>query len=108
MITKETFYSFLRDNGFYDPWMEAYKIDNAIFEDDVPLDEFFQNKEINEAGWFYNGIYALAWVPEPVPGLYKSLIWRKHRDWRKKYHTRMTELDDMWINLCWIFRTEHE
>ena len=39
---KETFIQFLKDNNFYEGWMEGYKIDNEVFEDVVPLKEFFR------------------------------------------------------------------
>ena len=37
-ITKETFFNFLKANDFYDAWMEGYKLDNEIDNDNVPLD----------------------------------------------------------------------
>lgn len=41
-ITKETFIQFLKDNNFYDAWMEGYTIDNEIYNDNVPLNRFLE------------------------------------------------------------------
>lgn len=55
---KETFIQFLKNNNFYEGWMEGYKLDNEIFEDVVPLEEFF--KKVEDRLWLYSGPQAMA------------------------------------------------
>ena len=40
-IDSEIFIQFLKDNDFYDAWMEGYNLDNEIYDDAIPLEEFF-------------------------------------------------------------------
>lgn len=99
MITKETFFSFLKDNKFCGPWMEAYKIDDEIHDDHVPLNKFFEDQEFDKEHWFYSGIMSLAFAPEDYSVLYESSpAWKKHEEWREKHLNKMMELDEKWMN----------
>lgn len=91
---KEIFIKFLKDNDFYEGWMEGYKLDNKIHNDDLPLDHFFEN--INSDLWLYSG-------PEALATLYfrpndKELL-KQYNDWRKKYSSLYSKLDEEWMKL---------
>ena len=45
--TKDVFFKFLKENNFYDAWIEGFNLDNEIYDDDVPLDEFLNLYESN-------------------------------------------------------------
>lgn len=93
-ITKETFFNFLKANDFYDAWMEGYKLDNEIANDNVPLDEFFEICE--PITYLYNGPGILAWIPQWPEGFNPELI-RRHSEWRKKYQGQYMGLDEKWM-----------
>lgn len=61
-ITKEVFFQFLKDNNFYNEWVEGYNLDNEIYQDEVPLDYFF-NISSSKAAWLTHGIGELAFIP---------------------------------------------
>lgn len=94
-ITKEIFLDFLKENNFYDAWMEGYKLDNEIADDNVPLDHFFENCQ--QITWLYHGPGILAWIPQWPEGFNPDLI-RRHSEWRKKYQGQYMDLDEKWMD----------
>lgn len=96
-ITKEIFFKFLKDNNFYDEWIEAYNLDNEIYGDEVPLEKFFEKAE-DKAMWFYYGIGELAYHPRETTD--ESLFDLRNRwiDWRKKNNSKCMELDEKWMD----------
>ena len=59
---KEIFDKFLKDNNAYDAWYERYRLDNLMYGDEVPVDEFFNTMIIHGEecvnSLFYNGVSA--------------------------------------------------
>lgn len=94
-LSNKIFFNFLKNNDFYDAWMEGYKLDNEIADDNVPLDNFFENCET--ITWLYNGPGILAWIPQWPKGFNSELI-RHHSEWRKKYLSRYMNLDEKWMD----------
>lgn len=39
---KEVFDNFLKKNNAYDAWYERYRLDNLMYEDEVPIENFIQ------------------------------------------------------------------
>lgn len=93
-ITKDVFFQFLKDNDFYEEWLEGYQIDCDLFEDNVPLDEFFERCE--KITWLYHG-----------PGICSELINQdypfkerveRHTKWREKNLSKYMDLDEKWMD----------
>ena len=76
--------------------MEAYDIDNHLYDDNVPLNDFFNN--CPEHLWFYGGIMELAFAPKNECNIEKDSLLKKHKLWREKYLDKMMELDEKWMN----------
>lgn len=92
---KETFIQFLKDNNFYEGWMEGYKIDNEVFEDVVPLEKFF--RKVQDRLWLYSGPQAMALLgnrPEDNGELQK-----RYDEWREKWLGTYIDLDQKWMDL---------
>lgn len=57
---KKVFDQFLKDQNIYDAWYERYRLDNAMYEDEIPIENFLSNMiEKGERGIhniFYSGI----------------------------------------------------
>lgn len=97
-ITKEVFFNFLKENNFYEGWLEGYHLDNAIWNDIIPLDTFFETTSPHI--WLYNGPSSMA-MYSLVPGDYENLSkeFKKHYDeWRDKYNSLYMELDEKWMS----------
>lgn len=90
-VTKETFFSFLKENDFYEGWMEGYDLDNRIYDDEVPLDDFFDNQLAHL--WLYLGIGCLAFGNVEVDSSLKE----RWDEWREKYLSVCIDLDDKWM-----------
>lgn len=105
-ITKETFFQFLKDNNFYNEWIEAYNLDNEIYEDEVPLEKFFEKVKDKDM-WFYDGIGEIAYHPrettcEPLFDLRNRWI-----DWRDKNLLKCMELDKKWMDFVNTHKDEN-
>lgn len=65
---KEIFDKFLKDNNAYDAWYERYRLDNLMYDDDVPVNEFFNSTIIHGEecvnSMFYNGVSATCLISE--------------------------------------------
>lgn len=95
MIDKETFIQFLRDNNFYDAWMEGYDLDNELYDDEVPLDEFLSHCNTNV--WLYYGISALAWELKEDGNIPEDLL-KRFKEWRSKHLADYIDLDQKWMD----------
>lgn len=93
-ITKETFIQSLKDNNFYDAWMEGYTIDNEIYNDNVPLDWFLE--KCPKDTWLYYGISALATETEWPVGF--EALKARHSLWRKAHLSDYIDLDEKWTD----------
>lgn len=89
-VTKEIFIQFLKDNDFYDAWMNAYDLDNELYQEIVSLDKFFENS--SPTSWMYYGISAMSFSPNYKDENLNNII----TDWRKKNLTKWISLDDKW------------
>ena len=54
---KEIFDKFLKDNNAYDAWYERYRLDNIMYDDEVPVDEFFNSIIIHGAEYVNSMLY---------------------------------------------------
>ena len=93
-ITKDVFFKFLKDNNFYDAWIEGFNLDNEIYDDDVPLDEFLNDCETRI--WLYSGPGILSRIPQWTEDFNPELI-RRHTEWREKYMSQYMDLDEKWM-----------
>lgn len=55
---KEVFDKFLKDNELYDAWYERYRLDNVLYNDDVPIESFIEEiiRGDSIGSLFYSGI----------------------------------------------------
>ena len=96
-ITKDIFFRFLKENNFYDAWIEGYNIDNEVYNHVVSLDEFFAEGYISPHLWLYSGPGALAMLSYLRTDASDDLKKRYH-EWREKFLTQNSELDEKWID----------
>lgn len=97
-IDKDIFIQFLKDNDFYDAWMEGYILDNEIYDDTVILEEFFRT--IDPLTWLYSGPAAMAMLlfrPEDKENDENGMVNRYFR-WRDKHLSDYMRLDEKWMN----------
>lgn len=94
MITKEQFINWLKEKNFYDQWMEAYQLDNELYNDNVALDDFL--KKCNPISWFYNGITSVVLLcdrPDP-----SSELSARIKLWREANMSGFGDRDEEWMN----------
>lgn len=97
-ISKETFIQFLKDNNFYDAWIEGYNLDNEIYDDNIPLEEFFRT--IDSLTWLYSGPAAMAMLmfrPEDKEDDKEGVV-NRYFKWRDKHLSDYMRLDEKWMD----------
>lgn len=94
-ITKEIFFDFLQKHNFYDGWIEGYNLDNELYADIIPLDEYFKNTPI--IIWLYNGPSVMATHPVWADDASQELK-DKWQAWRDKYMSLYMDTDELWMN----------
>ena len=99
-IDSEIFVQFLKDNNFYDAWIEGYNLDNEIYDDIVPLEEFFRT--IHPLVWLYSGPAAMAMLSSnDIKNNKSSSIAKRYSEWRDKYLSDYIRLDEKWMDFVW-------
>lgn len=97
-IDSEVFIQFLKDNNFYDAWMEGYNLDNEIYDDHITLEDFFKGN--SPYIWLYSGPSAMAMLmfrPEDKEKDENGIV-NRYFKWRDRYLTNYIRLDKKWMD----------
>lgn len=95
---KSKFDQFLKDNNAYDAWYERYRLDNLMYSDEVPIENFIRYMlEKNDKGAinsiFYSGIEGTAMCTNEGD---KFIEENKKCDILS--NGVMVDLDEKWVN----------
>lgn len=83
--------------------LEGYKLDNDMYQDEVPLDTFFES--CPKLTWLYHGISGLAMIPNwPKEGF--EDIKKRFYDWRSKNVSKYMKLDEKWMDFVHTHETD--
>lgn len=91
---KQVFDKFLKDNNAFDAWYERYRLDNLIYNDEVPIETFFDKMSTHEKDTFYSGIEGTCMS---AIGNSKEII-EKNKKCDILDSSRIIELDDKWMS----------
>lgn len=92
-MDKQILINWLKEHDFYNQWIEAYNLDNEIYNDVVPLEDFLGRIRIGS--WFHTGIESIVFSAIR-PEVDKELL-DKINDWRKENLFKFNHLDEEWI-----------
>lgn len=89
----QLFVQFLKDNNFYDGWIEGYNLDNKICGYPASLNEFYEYTDICD--WLYSGPLDIA-LPEYSLVKIPESFEEQCKQWRDKYSNIYYKLGLMW------------
>jgi len=94
---KDVFDKFLKDNNVYDAWYERYRLDNLIYEDDIPIEEFIEDRikdgENSVHGMFYIGIGDTVWHTQEIDDFIE-----KNKQCDILTNSDMADMDAKWMD----------
>ena len=94
---KKAFDNFLKENNVYEAWYERYRLDNLIYGDEVPIENFFRDaiekKESGIHSLFYSGIQGTVMTTEKGDEFIKE---NKKCDILS--NSLMSDIDEKWMN----------
>ena len=94
---KKIFDKFLKDNNAYDAWYERYRLDNLMYGDEVPVDEFFNTMIIHGEesvnSLFYNGVSATCLLNKNA-----EIFIEKNKKCDILSNETMADLDSKWMD----------
>ena len=92
---KEMFLKFLKDENFHDEWMEAYNLDNEMFENDKDLDHFFKYETIEQ--WVKSVCESIKFLGSEFGVILDFGDCQTRIDnWCNRNLSRVQELDEKW------------
>ena len=94
---KKAFDNFLKKNNVYEAWYERYRLDNLIYGDEVPIENFFRDaiskEESGIHSLFYSGIQGTIMTTEKGDEFIKE---NKKCDILS--NSLMSDIDEKWMN----------
>ncbi len=88
MKTKEDFYNFLKENNFYDAWIEGFILDNEFWLLDITFDKFFE--EYSPKNWILSGLGSV------IDMNFSNEEFPESTKWRELYLNKWEEIDNKW------------
>lgn len=94
---KKVFDNFLKENNVYEAWYERYRLDNLIYGDEVPIENFFREAIAKgESGihyLFYSGIQGTVMTTEKGDEFIK-----KNKKCDILSNSLMSDIDEKWMD----------
>ena len=111
---KKAFDNFLKENNVYEAWYERYRLDNLIYGNEVPIENFFRDaiakKESGIHSLFYSGIQGTVMTTEKGDEFIKenkkcdilsnSLMSDIDEKWMDNWKYIIEDFDEECIELC--------